>query len=213
MSNATELLRRALVYIDDYDSQGLELYGEIESFLAAEEQYDALRERYVEGLGNSMKDCKESFEREAERVKELLAAEPEAEPESERQDIDWQSNEGAVYLFAGWLTTRDAVISCGITENAAPMAKAIKEYEAEWPERFTKPAASEADEPTDIPTIAYQLGYQEGKKTRPSPATRKPMTEEEIDEEIATNEHYCERSFAEGVRWAEKHHGIGGNDE
>ena len=47
---------------------------------------------------------------------------------------------------------------------------------------------------------------------RPEPA-RKPMTEEEIDEEIATNEVYCERSFAEGVRWAEKHHGIGGNDE
>ena len=39
-------------------------------------------------------------------------------------------------------------------------------------------------------------------------SSRKPMTEEEIDEEIATNEHYCERSFAEGIRFAEKHHGI-----
>ena len=45
------------------------------------------------------------------------------------------------------------------------------------------------------------------------PAERKPMTEEEIDEEIATNEHYCERSFAEGVRFAEKHHGIGDKNE
>ena len=38
--------------------------------------------------------------------------------------------------------------------------------------------------------------------------SRKPMTEEEIDEELETNEYYCAKSFADGVRWAEKHHGI-----
>jgi hypothetical protein len=48
--------------------------------------------------------------------------------------------------------------------------------------------------------------------TNPSPA-RKPMTEEEIDEELETNEYYCAKSFADGVRFAEKHHGIGGDDE
>ena len=48
--------------------------------------------------------------------------------------------------------------------------------------------------------------------TKPSPA-RKPMTEEEIDEELETNEYYCAKSFADGVRWAEKHHGIGASDE
>jgi hypothetical protein len=97
------------------------------------------------------------------------------------------------------------------------MADAIKEYEAEWPERFTKPAASEADEPTDIPTIAYQLGYQAGKKTRPEPA-RKPMTEEELRKAfLSTNtaEPLCEgwpglERFARAI---EKHHGIGGDDE
>ena len=47
---------------------------------------------------------------------------------------------------------------------------------------------------------------------RPSPS-RKPMTEEEIDEELETNEYYCAKSFADGVRFAEKHHGIGGDDE
>ena len=71
---------------------------------------------------------------------------------AEREDIDWQSNEGAVYLFAGWLTTRDTVISCGRTENASPMAEAIKEYKAEWPERFTKLAEPEVKrEPLHLP--------------------------------------------------------------
>lgn len=35
MSKADELLRRALDYIDQYDSQGLELYGEIETYLSS----------------------------------------------------------------------------------------------------------------------------------------------------------------------------------
>lgn len=48
--------------------------------------------------------------------------------------------------------------------------------------------------------------------TRPEPS-RKPMTEEEIDEELETNEYYCAKSFADGVRWAEKHHGISGEDQ
>ena len=41
------------------------------------------------------------------------------------------------------------------------------------------------------------------------PAIRKPLTEAEIDEELETNEYYCAKSFADGVRFAEKHHGIG----
>ena len=45
------------------------------------------------------------------------------------------------------------------------------------------------------------------------PSARKPMTEEEIDEELETNEHYCAKSFADGVRFAEKHHGRGGDDD
>lgn len=68
-------------------------------------------------------------------------------------------------------------------------------------------AETEADEPTDILTIAYQLGYQEGKKFRPSPS-RKPMAEAEIPYH---GSHYY-RAFLAGVRFAEKHHfGIGGD--
>jgi hypothetical protein len=79
------------------------------------------------------------------------------------------------------------------------------------------------EEVTEILTSAYDMYSticavenrlaEKNHPPRPETAIRKPMTEEEIDEEIATNEHYCERSFAEGVRWAEKHHGIGGDDE
>ena len=44
--------------------------------------------------------------------------------------------------------------------------------------------------------------------TRPSPA-RKPMTEEELPN-MGTTEYLA---FVAGVRFAEKHHGIGGDDE
>ena len=130
------------------------------------------------------------------------------EIEAEREDIDWQSNEGAVYLFAGWLTTRDTIISCGRTENAAPMAEAIKEYKAEWPERFTKPAEPEADHFCDSNCTWLDHHPQ---CIRANPVARKPLTEEEIDKEIATNDNHWLTDlgcFSAGVRFAEKYHGI-----
>ena len=48
--------------------------------------------------------------------------------------------------------------------------------------------------------------------TRPSPA-RKPMTEEEIGEEWASDGTYCYECFETGIRFAERHHKIGGDDE
>ena len=52
--------------------------------------------------------------------------------------------------------------------------------------------------------------------TRPSPA-RKPMTEEEIEETCDTREFDqiqggMREAFYFGVRWAEKHHNIGGDE-
>ena len=51
---------------------------------------------------------------------------------------------------------------------------------------------------------------------RPEPA-RKPMTEDEVGEEILRNADEWSRNFANGfvlgVRFAEKHHGIGEDDE
>ena len=43
--------------------------------------------------------------------------------------------------------------------------------------------------------------------TRPEPS-RKPMTDEEIAAEWANNCACCHESFAAGIRFAEKHHGI-----
>lgn len=48
----------------------------------------------------------------------------------------------------------------------------------------------------------------------PSPQAeqRKPLSEEEIDQELWGSTHYS-RSFTAGVRWAEKMHRIGGGDD
>jgi hypothetical protein len=47
--------------------------------------------------------------------------------------------------------------------------------------------------------------------TRPEPAIRKPMTEEEMRKGSGEWAH-LHNIFEEGIRYAEKHHGIGGND-
>ena len=209
MSNATELLRRALEAYDHKEEPYFErlhhAFEDIRAYLAAEPEVEPFADSIPKGV---------------------LKWNPEAEPtkieiEAERQDIDWQSNEGAVYLFAGWLTTRDKVISCGRTENAAPMAEAIKEYKAEWPKRFTKPAEKEA-EPVFIrpdhlalarkSPFLCQVGPVQVADfipiyTRPEPA-RKPMTEEELENLFKE----CHGNFEKVVQAIEKHHGIGGDD-
>jgi len=48
--------------------------------------------------------------------------------------------------------------------------------------------------------------------TRPSPS-RKPMTEEEIDSGFRYGDVGYMNGFFEGVRFAERHHGIGGDDD
>ena len=71
-----------------------------------------------------------------------------------------------------------------------------------------KPAEPEPANPEDLATIAYQFGYQEGKRSRPEPA-RKPMTEEELEKLFRE----CHGNFEKVVRAIERHHGIGGDDE
>jgi hypothetical protein len=50
------------------------------------------------------------------------------------------------------------------------------------------------------------------KNTKPEPAIRKPMTDEEIQKDSIFWLLYDQKSFVAGVRYAEKHHGIGGDD-
>jgi len=169
MSTATELLSRALDALDgDFPGVISRLKDDIRTFLAAEEQYDALSERYVEGLGGSMKACKEFFEREAERVKELLAAEPEID-----EPVAYMDPYHGVLMWA--------------------KAPEYAEYKGVSPEEMKL-----------LPLY-----------TRPEPAIRKPMTEEEISK--AYQIHFGEKNhvadFWDGIRFAEKHHGIGGDDE
>jgi hypothetical protein len=60
---------------------------------------------------------------------------------------------------------------------------------------------------------AYLHGIKEANR-HPSPQLeqRKPLSEEEIDQELLRNDYYS-RSFTAGVRWAEKMHKIGVGDE
>jgi hypothetical protein len=63
----------------------------------------------------------------------------------------------------------------------------------------------------------YELRPIYSHPPRPEPA-RKPMTEEEINEEFLGNKKHEQTGdalshFFKGIRFAEKHHGIGGDDE
>jgi hypothetical protein len=96
----------------------------------------------------------------------------------------WESNEEEIYLFAGWLTSRDKNISCGATEDASPMAEAIKEYKETYPERFKK-----------------------------SETERKPLSPEKriegyIEYENCMGEGHL-LSFVSGIAFAEEQHNIG----
>ena len=168
MSTATELLRRAdEICSRVWDPKAEELSEDIRAYLAAEEQYDALSEHYVEGLGNSMKACKESFEREAERVKELLTAEPEAEP------VGWLASYPENPDLGNWFCHTNFADYEGV--KCEPL--------------YLHPP-------------------------RPEPA-RKPMTEREIMEQAKVDGFNAIDTavFAIGVRWAERMHGIGGDDD
>ena len=182
MSTATELLNRAdEICSRVWDPKAEELSEEIRAFLAAEEQYDALSEHYVEGLGNSMKACKESFEREAERVKELLTAEPEAEPYT--QSLYPELTPRAEQKFG----------------------YAIQLNDGSWVVEFSNDEANGAQEVGRTVIPLY---------TRPESA-RKPMTDREIMD-LAKSlgfDDITTMDFAIGFRYAEKHHGIGGDDD
>lgn len=172
MSNATELLSRALKFLD---------YRKIGS---------------------------DTLEKD---IKTFLAAEPEAEP------VAWGQPD-----------------ACGnIVETITPDDKTHTKAPKGWADiysvpLYTRPEPEENDpvawiQPNHLDKAQFMpfLCRVEPKQrddfiplyTRPEPAIREPMTEEEIDEELETNEYYCAKSFADGVRFAEKHHGIGGDDD
>ena len=64
------------------------------------------------------------------------------------------------------------------------------------------------DEPSNE---RYPKGYKEPLYTRPEPAIRKPMTEEEIKMALLIRG-FPYDAFMAGIRIAEKPHGIGGGE-
>ncbi len=267
MTNATELLRWIYDDLERDTKLPLWLRDRVRDFLAAEEQYDALSERYVEGLGGSMKACKESFEREAERAKELITtpsddaeepvawrlpyipqpgtffvtldpvlaeafeadekikaeplylhppkpAEPEAEDPKDRDDpnvpsawIDWDEDGYAFITIEG----------SGVPVYIHPPKPAEPEaepYAWAWDEIMSdglEPVA-DMDRPIDneYRTNIRPLFLH---PPRPEPA-RKPMTQEEIIQGVTvdTSDDFHAGYWA-GIRFAEKHHCISGEDQ
>ena len=84
------------------------------------------------------------------------------------------------------------------------------EPEADEPVAFIQP--NHLDKAQFMPFLCRVEPKQRGDfiplYTRPEPS-RKPMTDEEIATEWANNCACCHESFAAGIRFAEKHHGIG----
>ena len=154
----------------------------------------------TELLRRTIDDLELQVGRAIDEIRAYLAAEPEAEP------VAW--------LIPGSVTL-DASLAKANGSMSAPLYLHPPKPEAEpacWVVESVSGWSTRSDEPPDSVKATcncYPLYFY---PPRPEPA-RKPMTEEEIDEELETNEYYCAKSFADGVRWAEKHHGIGGDDD
>ena len=92
MSKERELLRRALEEWDipkHRSDKWFSLFEEIRAHLAAEEQYDALRDNYVEGLGSSMTRYVEAMDALCDEADKLLTAE-QRKPLTEEMDKGYE---------------------------------------------------------------------------------------------------------------------------
>ena len=110
-------------------------------------------------------------------------------------------------------------------ENALKQKKPMTEEEIPEAEPVYQIAMAEGSTSTAWIDVAKDVFddagmYPEYKRralyTRPEPA-RKPMTDEEMEKQYEIDKEYfgesVMRAFYNGVRFAEKHHGIGGDDE
>lgn len=103
------------------------------------------------------------------------------EGEPNAEPVAYRLHKTDIYDFAGWLTTRPGLMLVGSGFDAALMAEAVGEYIRTFPERFT------------------------------APQTRKPLTDEEINDEMdrLLLSPVEQEAFGSGVRYAERKHGIG----
>lgn len=208
MSTATELLRRALDLWDD----------EVEP------------------------DYLASMNVLIEEIRAYLAAEPEAEPVAWRDHVEarirgWRrsqmNSDGDRLSISDLMNPEeiDDLVDYVCDEFTRPEPKVIAEIATAT---FNPKMQDPRREPEENDPVAwvevkdtYEGPYEfhglellpPGKRylyTKPSPS-RKPMTEEKMTEELHRNLDDWSVDFASGfltgIRFAEKHHGIGGDDE
>lgn len=79
------------------------------------------------------------------------------------------------------------------------------------PEAPAQPEKSAEDE-SELLTIAYMAGYEKGKDAGRAEQARKPLSDDEVVTAFCNTSkaHQFVEAFMEGVRFAERHHGIKG---
>jgi hypothetical protein len=77
-------------------------------------------------------------------------------------------------------------------------------------ELFAQPETETEQEPVEDRIARWhRLGYEQGKKA----SKREPLSDEEIDKGYQESDrNYYDLAFRDGVRFAEKHNGIGGGE-
>ncbi len=209
MSNATDLLRRALDYIDQYDFQGLEVYEEIETYLAAEPEAEPVAQV-------SMTNSSKAYVT-APNIPPgtLLYRHPPKPAEPEAEPVAWMFQHEDTGLI-DFVDTQQ--VEWGFEKNNPRWQKFGPVFL-----HPPKPAESEAE---TIETLkAENFALASGQCTEGGPwgdeggtpyckyAARKPMTNEEIIQGVTvdTSDDFHAGYWA-GIRFAEKHHGIGGGE-
>jgi len=234
MSTATELLRRLLEAWDDefQNIDNASIFSEIRTYLSnpsddAEEPVAIIEESDYGCWGQILPD-------KSVRLGQFLylhppkPAEPEAEYDlSEVIPLTHRKAKGIIkdrgYNVTGFVLTENVAENKCIVDMSAVRWLTGKEFFEMMHPVVTSPTADPEAEPVaqvsmtnasrayvtapNIPpgTLLYRH------PPRPEPA-RKPMTEDEVGEEILRNADEWSRNFANGfvlgVRFAEKHHGI-----
>jgi hypothetical protein len=189
MSAATELLRRALDVMSYWsESKATDLMVEIRTYLSnpsddAEEPVAIIEEADYGCWGQILPD-------KSVRLGQFLYLHPPkpAEPEAEPVYVNAPSN----------------VALNDVPETDFGMTEPVAWVHCKGDYRVIK-SWSITDDYRDRGWTQYPLYLH---PPRPEPS-RKPMTKEEIWNGCEkTNSGWFPRSFAAGVRWAEKHHGI-----
>jgi len=225
MSKERELLRRAREVLDELYEYGIlepkeeiKVRDDIRAFLAepeAESIYQVLItvDPYV-----AWQDCrKEIYEQVTEYKKRILYTRPETEAET----IETLRAENFV-LAAGQCTEGGPWGDEGGSQYCKYAASKAEPFGYIWRKHVPEDAGIVEKFFKYLPDAeAYSAANNGGLRTeilsaypKPSPS-RKPMTEREIMEQAKVDGFNAIDTavFAIGVRWAERMHGIGGDDE